>query len=187
MIRESAKGRPSGRTQEIQRIIGRALRSVIDLAALGERTFWLDCDVIQADGGTRTASVTGAFVAIALAVHKLLERGSLKTSPLRDYVAAVSVGVVNGEVYLDLAYEEDSTAEVDMNVIMSGAGSFVEIQGTAEAEPFDRSQLNRMLDLASAGISTLIAKQKEVIGARVGDPDLILRRADDASSAGNDQ
>ncbi len=187
MVRESAKGRPSGRTQEIQRIIGRALRSVIDLRALGERTFWLDCDVIQADGGTRTASVTGAFVALALAVHRLMEQGKLTMSPVRDYVAAVSVGVVNGDVYLDLAYEEDSNAEVDMNVIMSGAGSFVEIQGTAEAEPFDRDRLNRMLDLASAGISTLIEKQKEVIGARVGDPDSILRRPDDARSAGNDQ
>jgi ribonuclease PH len=187
MIRESSKGRPSGRTQEIQRIIGRALRSVIDLKALGERTFWLDCDVIQADGGTRTASVTGAFVALALAVQKLLDKGTLTASPLLDFVAAVSVGVVKGEVYLDLAYEEDSTAEVDMNVVMSGGGSFVEIQGTAEAEPFDRTQLNRMLDLAAVGISSLIDRQKEVIGARTGDPDSVLRRPDDARSAGNDQ
>ena len=187
MVRESSRGRPSGRTQEIQRIIGRALRSVIDLKAMGERTFWLDCDVIQADGGTRTASVTGAFVALALAVQKLLDKGTFTDSPLLDFVAAVSVGVVSGEVYLDLAYEEDSTAEVDMNVVMSGGGSFVEIQGTAEAAPFDRSQLNRMLDLASAGISSLIERQKEVIGARIGDPDSILRRPDDACSAGDDQ
>ena len=163
------------------------MRSVIDLQALGERTFWLDCDVLQADGGTRTASVTGAFVALALAVRKLLDQGTLATSPLLDFVGAVSVGIVKGEVFLDLAYEEDSTAEVDMNVIMSGSGAFVEIQGTAEAQPFDRPQLDRMLDLASAGIYSLIEKQKEAISARVGDPDAILGGRNDANPAGHDQ
>ena len=148
MIRESSKGRASGRTQEIQRIIGRALRSVVDLDVLGERTIWLDCDVLQADGGTRTASITGSFVALALATEKMRAQGMISRSPLLDYLAAVSVGVAGGNVLLDLAYDEDSTAEVDMNVVMTGSGTFVEGQGTAEGSPFERARLDEMLDLA---------------------------------------
>src|SRR6266496_3656869 len=135
-VRESVKGRPSGRTQEIQRLIGRSLRAVSDLKRLGERTIWIDCDVIQADGGTRTASITGAFIALGLAMQKLVEAGTLSAAPLRDYIAAISVGVVDGEVLLDLNYEEDSRAEVDMNFVMTGAKKMVEVQATAEQRPF---------------------------------------------------
>ena len=159
--REVAKGKPSGRTHEIQRLIGRALRSVVDLTALGERSITLDCDVLQADGGTRTASITGAFVALALALRKMVEFGTLKRLPLRDYVAATSVGIVKGEAMLDLCYEEDSQAEVDMNVVMTGAGKFVEVQSTAEQEPFDDAQMGQLISLARAGIADLVALQKQ--------------------------
>jgi len=165
--RESARGKLSGRTMEIQRLIGRALRSVVDLEALGERTITLDCDVIQADGGTRTTSITGSFVALALAVHKLRKAGLLPNAnryPLQDYLASLSVGVVGGEVLLDLNYEEDSKAIVDMNVVMTGAGKLVEVQGTGEEAPFTRQELNRMLDVAESGILRLAALQREVLG-----------------------
>jgi ribonuclease PH len=165
--RESAKGRQSGRTHEIQRLIGRSMRAVTDLHKLGERTIWVDCDVIQADGGTRTASITGAFVAVALAVQKLAEAGTLSASPLRDYVAATSVGIVDGAALLDLAYEEDSRAEVDMNIVMTGSKKMVEVQGTAEQHPFDDAQLAEMLGLAKAGIEHLIVKQQAVLGSMV--------------------
>jgi ribonuclease PH len=175
MTRESSRGRPSGRTQEIQRIIGRALRSVVDLDALGERTIWVDCDVLQADGGTRTASITGAFVALALATQRMRADELIGRSPLLDYVAAVSVGVVGDAVMLDLAYDEDSTAEVDMNVVMTGSGAFVEVQGTAEGIPFKRSRLDAMLDLAAQGVGILVEAQREVLGRRFGDPSVVLR------------
>lgn len=162
--RESAIGRVGGRTHEIQRLIGRAMRSVVDLEALGERTIWLDCDVIQADGGTRTASITGAFVALKDAVSNALEKKLIQRQPVRDYVAAVSVGIVDGEPRLDLEYIEDSKAEVDMNVVMTGSGKFIEVQGTAETEPFNRDRLNAMLDLAASGIKELIALQKSILG-----------------------
>jgi ribonuclease PH len=165
--RESAKGRQSGRTHEIQRLIGRCMRAVTDLIRLGERTIWVDCDVIQADGGTRTASITGAFVAIALAVQKLTEAGTLTVSPLRDYVAATSVGIVDGAALLDLAYEEDSRAEVDMNIVMTGSKKMVEVQGTAEQHPFDDDQLAKMLSLAKSGIEQLIVKQQAILGTTV--------------------
>ena len=164
MQREASAGKVGGRTQEIQRLIGRSLRSVTNLPALGERTIYVDCDVIQADGGTRTASITGAFVALALALEKLKDRSVLKTIPLTDYVAATSVGIVDGEVLLDLAYEDDSRAEVDMNIVKTGDGRFIEVQGTAEAIPFGRDALNRLLDLADAGISRLIEKQRAIVG-----------------------
>ncbi|MEJ2253131.1 MAG: ribonuclease PH [Nitrospirota bacterium] len=160
MMREAAQGRVGGRTQEIQRLIGRAMRSVADLPALGERTIWLDCDVIQADGGTRTAAITGAFLSLADAVHYALEHGMMERSPLRDLVAAVSVGVVDGEPVLDLCYEEDAGADVDMNVAMTGGGKFVEVQGTAEAAPFGRETLDGLLDLAAGGIARLLEIQK---------------------------
>jgi ribonuclease PH len=163
MTRDATKGKPSGRTQEIQRLIGRSLRSVVDMHALKERTIWLDCDVIQADGGTRTASITGAFVALALALAKLREDGSLDQPVLLDYVAAVSVGIVGGEPYLDLAYEEDVAAEVDMNVVMTGQGLFVEVQGTAEERPFSQTHLEALLDLAKTGIQNLIVQQRLVL------------------------
>jgi ribonuclease PH len=161
--RESSKGRIGGRTHEIQRLIGRSLRAVTDLKKVGERTITLDCDVIQADGGTRTASITGAFIALGLAVEKLLAAGSLKTSPLRDFVAATSVGVVDGNVVLDLPYEEDSRAEVDMNFVMTGAGKFVELQATAEQHPFDDAQLAQMMKLAKQGCGDLINRQRELL------------------------
>ena len=164
MPREATRGKQSGRTLEIQRLIGRSLRAVTDQEALGERTVWLDCDVIQADGGTRTASITGAFVALALAFERLLAAGILKSSPLIDSVAATSVGIVDDRVLLDLAYEEDSRAEVDMNVVKTGDGRFIEVQGTAEAIPFGRESLNRLLDLADAGIRQLIDKQRAIVG-----------------------
>jgi len=162
--RESTAGKVGGRTQEIQRLIGRSLRSVANLQALGERTIWIDCDVIQADGGTRTASITGAFVALALACEKLRERDVLRTIPLSDYVAAISVGIVDGEPLLDLAYEDDSRAEVDMNVVKTGDGRFIEVQGTAEAMPFGRDALMTLLDLADSGIKQLVDKQKAIVG-----------------------
>jgi ribonuclease PH len=162
--RESTKGRVGGRTQEIQRLIGRSLRAVTRLEALGERTITLDCDVIQADGGTRTASITGAFVALVLAVEQMREREMIRTMPVQDYVAATSVGIVKGEPLLDLAYTEDSTAEVDMNVVKTGSGLYIELQGTAEAVPFGREALNRLLDLGDTGIRQLIALQREFVG-----------------------
>ena len=162
--REASAGKVGGRTQEIQRLIGRSLRSVTNLNALGERTIWIDCDVIQADGGTRTASITGAFVALALAIEKLRERDVLKVVPITDYVAATSVGIVDGEPLLDLAYEDDSRAEVDMNIVKTGDGRFVEVQGTAEAIPFGREALLTLLDLADAGIRELVEKQRAIVG-----------------------
>jgi ribonuclease PH len=161
--REASRGRQSGRTHEIQRLIGRALRAVVDLKQLGERTITLDCDVIQADGGTRTASITGAFVALGLAMSKLVEAGSLSAAPIRDYVAAISVGIVEGEILLDLAYEEDSQAEVDMNFVMTGGRKIVEVQATAEQHPFDDAQLKKMMEFAGRGIDTLIARQRSVL------------------------
>ena len=162
--REAARGKQSGRTQEIQRLIGRSLRAVTDLEKLGECTVKLDCDVIQADGGTRTASVTGAFVALHDAVGTLLERGILAASPIRDFVAAVSVGLVEGVPVLDLDYAEDSECETDMNVVMTGSGGFVEVQGTAEGAPFSAAQMDALLVLAKKGIAELIAKQKAALG-----------------------
>jgi ribonuclease PH len=162
--REAARGKQSGRTQEIQRLIGRSLRAVTDLENLGERTVKLDCDVIQADGGTRTASVTGAFVALHDAVATLLERGVLAASPIRDFVAAASVGLFEGVPVLDLDYAEDSDCETDMNVVMTGSGGFVEVQGTAEGAPFSAAQLDALLALAKRGIAELIAKQKAALG-----------------------
>ncbi|MFB3817209.1 MAG: ribonuclease PH [Candidatus Methylomirabilales bacterium] len=164
--RESATGRPSGRTFEIQRLVGRSLRGVTDLAALGPRTVWMDCDVIQADGGTRTAAITGAYLALADALQTLRARGVIATLPLKDFVAATSVGVVDGQAVLDLCYAEDAAAEVDMNVVMTGSGKFVEVQGTAEEHPFDRAQLDRMLALAAAGIADLVATQRKLLAER---------------------
>ncbi len=166
--RESAAGRVGGRTHEIQRLIGRSLRSVVNLSLLGERTFTVDCDVLQADGGTRTASITGAWVALAIAIRKLVASGALQANPLRENVAAVSAGVVGGLPVLDLCYEEDARAEVDFNVVMTRAGLFVEVQGTAEGRPFDRVQLVGMLDLAEAGIRELFAAQDAVLAAPTG-------------------
>ena len=162
--REASTGKVGGRTQEIQRLIGRSLRSVTNLPALGERTIWIDCDVIQADGGTRTASITGAFVALALALEKMRARGIINSIPLSDYVAAISVGIVDNEPLLDLAYEDDSRAEVDMNIVKTGNGRFIEVQGTAEAMPFGREALLMLLDLADAGIRELVQKQKAIVG-----------------------
>ena len=169
MIRESSKGKQSGRTQEISRLIGRSLRSVVDLTLMPDRTIWLDCDVVQADGGTRTASITGAYVALALAVDKLMKSGVLETSPLLDSVAAVSVGIVDGAPCLDLCYEQDVNAEVDMNVVMTGKYHFVEVQGTAEGKPFSRESLDELLDLARLGISELGVLQKDLLTAHLGD------------------
>ena len=163
--REVSKGRQSGRTHEIQRLIGRSLRAVTDLSKLGERTLWIDCDVIQADGGTRTASITGAFVALGLALGKLVEAGTLPAVPLKDFVAAVSVGIVDGEVLLDLCYEEDSRADVDMNFVMTAAGKMVELQATAEHQVFDDAQLAKMMAYARQGVQALIAKQQTVLSA----------------------
>jgi ribonuclease PH len=164
MDREAAKGKQSGRTQEIQRLIGRSLRAVIDLKKLGERTIHFDCDVIQADGGTRTASITGAYVALHDAISYLLKNGTIKESPLTNSVAAISVGVYKDTPVLDLDYIEDSDCDTDMNVVMTGSGGFVEIQGTAEGEPFDRETMNKMLDLAVHGIQQLKQKQNEALG-----------------------
>lgn len=162
--REVNRGKPSGRTNEIQRLIGRSLRSVIDLKKLGERTILLDCDVLQADGGTRTASITGAFVAMGLALKKLQAQGQMTDLPIRDWLAAISVGKISEGDCLDLAYEEDSRALVDMNVVMTGAGALVEIQGTAEQGTFNRQELNAFVDLAEVGISQLIQCQKQILG-----------------------
>lgn len=161
--REAARGKQSGRTQEIQRLIGRALRAVTDFKALGERTIWVDCDVIQADGGTRTAAITGGFVAVALALERLVAAGFLTAVPLRDSVAAVSVGLIAGEPLLDLNYEEDSTAEVDMNVVLTGAGQFVEVQATAEGRPFGQGEFALLLDIAAKGIRTLAVHQQNLL------------------------
>ncbi len=162
--REAAKGKQSGRTQEIQRLIGRSLRAVFDLKALGERTISLDCDVIQADGGTRTASITGAFVAAHDAVSKLIADGKIATSPIKDHVAAISVGILQGTPLLDLEYVEDSACDTDMNVVMTGAGHFVEVQGTAEGVAFTRREMDALLALAEKGIGELVALQKHSLG-----------------------
>lgn len=164
VVRESARGKIGGRTHEIQRLIGRALRAVVALDKLGERTVWIDCDVIQADGGTRTASITGSFIALADAMQYALKKGLISEIPLKDYLAAVSVGIVNGEPVLDLNYAEDSTAEVDMNIVMTGKGRFVEIQGTAEGTPFSKSQMEGLITLAKQGIEELVEKQKKLVG-----------------------
>lgn len=167
--REVSKGRPGGRTHEIQRLIGRSLRSVTNMAKLGERTIWLDCDVVQADGGTRCAGITGSFIALALALEKMKKDGLLKALPLSDYVAAISVGIIKDEAVLDLDYTEDSKAEVDMNVVMTGKGKFIEVQGTAEKEPFKKEDLNRMTSLAQNGIQEIISSQKKILkGIKIG-------------------
>jgi ribonuclease PH len=162
--RESSAGKVGGRTQEIQRLIGRSLRAVTRLEEMGERTIWVDCDVIQADGGTRTASITGGFVALVLALQKMRDQNMISTMPVSDLVAATSVGIVAGEPLLDLAYEEDSRADVDMNIVQTGGGQFIEVQGTAEADPFGRDALNALLDLAQDGIRQLNALQREIVG-----------------------
>lgn len=163
--REAAKGKQSGRTQEIQRLIGRSLRAIIDLTALGERQITLDCDVLQADGGTRCASITGACVALHDACNKLVADGKLAASPLRDFVAAVSVGIFEGVPVLDLDYDEDSACDTDMNVVMTGSGGMVEVQGTAEGTPFSRAELEALLDLATTGLSAIVAAQKQALTA----------------------
>lgn len=162
--RDSVRGRVGGRSQEIQRIIGRAIRAVVDLERLGERSIILDCDVIQADGGTRTASINGAFVALSYAILLLIREGRILENPIRDYIAAVSVGLMDDEPVLDLSYEEDSKADVDLNVAITGSGDIVEIQGTAEKRPFSRKQLEDLLNLAQLGVRNIIVKQKEIIG-----------------------
>ena len=163
--RESSRGKVGGRTHEIQRLIGRSLRAIADLRSLGERTIWIDCDVIQADGGTRTASITGAYVALTEAVRNWLGRGVISIDPIKDAVAAVSIGIVKGRILLDLCYEEDSKADVDMNFVMTGAGKFIEVQGTAETSPFTRRQMERMAEIAETGIKELLKTQKNVIGS----------------------
>jgi ribonuclease PH len=166
--REAARGKQSGRTLEISRLIGRSLRAITDLQKLGECTVWLDCDVIQADGGTRTASITGAFVALAMALERMVASGMLKSVPLTDSVAATSVGLIGGVPMLDLCYEEDARAEVDMNVIMTGSGRFVELQATAEGRAFDDAELHKLLALAQAGVRHLTAQQRELLPASFG-------------------
>ncbi|MFH1014831.1 MAG: ribonuclease PH [Nitrospirota bacterium] len=163
IVRESSTGRIGGRTHEIQRLIGRALRSVVNPGMLGERTVWIDCDVIEADGSTRTVSITGAFICLADALRNALKNGILERMPLKDYLAAVSVGIVNGQPVLDLSYAEDSMAEVDMNVVMTGSGNLVEVQGTAEGIPFSRKTLDRLIDLAGDGIKKLVEVQKSIV------------------------
>ncbi|AEE96111.1 ribonuclease PH [Mahella australiensis 50-1 BON] len=163
-IRESTRGHIEGRTQEIQRIIGRTLRSVVDISALGERTIWIDCDVIQADGGTRTASITGSFVALAIAINKLFEKKKIERFPISNLVAAVSVGIVDGQIMLDLCYDEDARAQVDMNIAMTDDGRFVEVQGTGEAAPFSRRQMDELINLADKGIQELMALQIDCLG-----------------------
>ena len=162
--RESVRGRLGGRTHEIQRMIGRSLRAVTDLTAFGERTIYLDCDVIQADGGTRTASITGAFIALVDLFKRLRQEGVVKEIPVSDYLSAISVGIVDNQILLDLEYEEDSRAEVDMNFVMTGSGLFIEVQGTAERVPFNKEQLDLMTQLAVSGIQKIIDRQKEVVG-----------------------
>jgi ribonuclease PH len=161
--RESSKGKLGGRTHEIQRLVGRAMRSVVDMSKLGERTVWLDCDVIQADGGTRCASITGSFISLILALQKIKKDGLIKEIPVSDHVAAVSVGMFEGKPILDLNYEEDSTAEVDMNIVMTGSGKFIEVQGTAEREPFEKKDLDALVALAKSGIEDLVEMQKKVL------------------------
>ena len=168
MQREASSGRVGGRTQEIQRLIGRSLRAVTRMEELGERTITLDCDVIQADGGTRTASITGAFVALVFAAQKMRDQKLIKTMPVQDYVAATSVGIVDGMPMLDLGYAEDSKADVDMNIVKTGAGLYIEVQGTAEAMPFGREALNRLLDLGDTGIRQLVALQRTLVGTFLG-------------------
>jgi len=163
--RESSRGKVGGRTHEIQRLIGRSLRSVADLKSLGERSVWIDCDVIQADGGTRTASITGAYIALMEAVRVWRERGILSADPVKDAVAAVSIGIVDGKILLDLCYEEDSKADVDMNFVMTGSGKFIEVQGTAESAPFTKKQMERMAEIAHQGIKELLQAQKKVIAS----------------------
>ena len=167
------RGGPSGRSQEIQRLVGRSLRAVVDMAKLGERTVWMDCDVIQADGGTRTAAITGSWVALSDALDRLVQAGTLPGSPLRENVAAISVGVVGGRVLLDLDYAEDSTAEVDMNVVMTGSGAFVEVQGTAEQTPFGKDKLGELLALAERGIDALVGLQRRAVATR-GEKSFVL-------------
>lgn len=162
--REAARGKLGGRTHEIQRLIGRSLRTVTDLKAFGERTIYIDCDVIQADGGTRTASITGAFVALVDLFKKMKQDGLVKVMPVSDFVSAISVGLIDGQALLDLEYQEDSRADVDMNFVMTGAGFFIEVQGTAEHAPFSKEQMNAMTDLAARGIQKIIARQKEIVG-----------------------
>lgn len=169
MSRESSRGKQSGRTQEIQRLIGRALRSVVDRDRLGERTVWIDCDVLQADGGTRTASITGAYIALVIAIQNLHRSGVLKENVILDQVAAVSVGISADSLLLDLDYSEDSTAEVDMNIVMTGSGEFVEIQGTAEGVPFSNTQLKELLNLAEKGIKELIEVQEKTLTSKFGE------------------
>ena len=163
-VRAAAKGKISGRTREIQRLIGRSLRAIIDLNPLGEKTIWVDCDVLQADGGTRTASITGAYVALVDGINKLIKEEELDESPLNEFLAATSVGIVNNEVLLDLCYAEDSEAQVDMNVVMTESGEIIEIQGTAEEEPFSRKEMDQLMDFAESGIEKLIKQQKEALG-----------------------
>ena len=166
--REAVRGKLGGRTQEIQRMIGRSLRAVTDLNAFGEKTIYLDCDVIQADGGTRTASVTGAFIALVGLFRKMKQEGAIREIPVRDYLSAVSVGIIDHQIMLDLEYEEDSRAEVDMNFVMTGSGHFIEIQGTAEKIPFSRQQMTQMTELAENGIRRIIEHQKEIVGDLIG-------------------
>jgi ribonuclease PH len=161
--RESSRGKVGGRTHEIQRLIGRSLRAVTDLANLGERTVWIDCDVIQADGGTRTASITGAYVSLFEAIHSWQKRGIIAQEPIKDSIAAVSIGIVGGKILLDLCYEEDSKADVDMNFVMTGSGKFVEIQGTAESAPFTKKQMDQMAEIAQQGIKELLKVQKQAL------------------------
>ena len=168
--RDATSGRPNGRTFEIQRLVGRSLRGVTDLTVLGPRTIWIDCDVIQADGGTRTTAITGAYIALADALQYLRKNGLISSLPLKDFLAATSVGVVDGQVVLALCYAEDSVAEVDMNVVMTGAGKYVEVQGTAEDAPFDRSQLDAMIATASTGIQDLVALQRRLLAERLVAP-----------------
>ncbi len=163
--RESARGKIGGRTHEIQRLIGRSLRAIADLKSLGERTVWIDCDVIQADGGTRTASITGAYVALVEAVWRWLGKGIISIDPIRDSVAAVSIGIIDGKILLDLAYEEDSRADVDMNVVMTGSGKIIEVQGTAESAPFTKKQMERMTEMAHEGIREILKAQKKVLAS----------------------
>lgn len=187
IIREVSRGRPSGRTQEIQRLIGRALRSVVRLDHLGERTVWVDCDVLQADGGTRTASITGGFVALGMALERLRREGSLEVSVLFDYVGAVSVGIVEGEVLLDLDYQEDSQAQVDMNIVMTGKNQFVELQGTAEKAPFSREKLEKMIDLGRDGIAALHQHQEDALSSVFEDLDDFLLSLNAALSSGHNK
>ena len=163
IVREASRGKLGGRTQEIQRLIGRSLRSIVDLKKIGERTIWMDADVIQGDGGTRCASITGCFISLGLALKKMKEEGLIEQIPLSDYVAAISVGVVDGKGLLDLDYEEDSNADVDMNIVMTGKGKFIEIQGTAEKNPFSTSEMNKLIELAKKGMKNIFEKEKKIL------------------------